>query len=460
MKPGYFAALCLPVWIIVSCGPSDDDVRQYIRLGFENCDPSFRSGYAEGISDECRIDSLYRDGDWWNLSGVDRGWQFSRRLKIGRESDSLFVEEYRECGDPAFTRKDSKVRTGEVFTSMLIRLGMSGNDAYRLLECSDGTFDPRKIIAGNEIHAYYNKDYLEYIVYCNSKTRSTVFQCHDSLAVWIYDRPTVTERKVVDVTIQSSLWNDMLAAGSSPLLIMELADIYAWTVNFFGLQKGDRFRAIYDQTLCDGELVEISKVDYCIYDSGNYHATAIRFNQKDGGNAYWNEKGESMKKAFLKAPLKFNRISSRFTYHRKHPITGKVRAHTAVDYAAPKGTPVHSIGDGTVTLCGWDPTGGGNRIKITHMNGYETSYMHLSGFAKGIKSGSRVRQGQLIGYVGSTGHSTGPHLDFRVWKDKKPIDPLKMISPPSEPLKRENMDSLAILKDKYAAELEKYIKSE
>lgn len=455
MNYRYTAAFCL-FFSLVSCGPSDKNVEQYIRNCFESGDPAFTSGCTEGILDESRIDSLYKKDGWWTLAAVDKGWKFSRSMKIGHERDSLFVEEYRECGEPAFTRKDSKVRTGEVFTSMLTRLGMSGNDAYRLLECADGTFDPKKMIAGNEIHAYYSKDYLEYIVYCNSKTRSTVFRCKDSLAVWIYDKPTVTERKCVDVTIRSSLWNDMIAGGSSPLLITELADIYAWTVNFFGLQQGDRFRAIYDQTLCEGELVEISKVDYSIYDSGDFHATAIRFDQKDGGNVYWNEKGESMKKAFLKAPLKFNRISSRFTYHRKHPITGRVRAHTAVDYAAPKGTPVHSIGDGTVTLCGWDPSGGGNRVKIRHMNGYETSYMHLSGFAKGIRSGSRVRQGQLIGYVGSTGHSTGPHLDFRVWKDGKPIDPLKMISPPSEPLDRKNLDSLAILRDRYAAELKTY----
>lgn len=455
----YLTALCL-LALTVSCGPSDEEIREFIQLGFENGDPAFRSSYDEGISDECRIDSLYRDGDIWKMTAVDRGWHFSRKLKIDSSHDSLFVAETSECDRQALIRKDSKVASGEVFTSMLMRLGMSGNDAFRLLGRSEGIFDPRRMQAGNELHAYYSDDYLEYLVYRNSKTRSTVFRCNDSLAVWIYDRPTETERKVVDVTIRSSLWNDMIAAGSSPLLIMELADIYAWTVNFFGLQEGDRFRAIYDQTVCDGELVEISKVDYCIFDSGNFHATAIRFDQNDGGNKYWNEKGESMRKAFLKAPLKFNRISSGFTYHRKHPITGKVKAHTAVDYAAPKGTPVHSIGDGTVTLCGWDSSGGGNRIRIRHMNGYETSYMHLASFAKGIKAGSRVRQGQLIGYVGSTGHSTGPHLDFRVWKDKKPVNPLKMISPPSEPLNRNNMDSLAVLKDRYAAELENYTKAE
>lgn len=340
----------------------------------------------------------------------------------------------------------TKVREGETFSVLAGRLGLGNADALTLVSRSSEVFDVRRMRAGNPVEAYYSADTsgrrLEYMVYHNDRIRSTVFRCADSLYAWVYDKPVESQRKVADVTIRSSLWNDMVAAGISPLLIVELADIYAWTVNFFGLRDGDRFRVIYDQGVVDGEVVRIDSIEFAVYDSGPYRATAILFDQGDGGNKYWNEKGESMRKAFLKAPLQYNRISSRFTYHRKHPITGKVRPHTAVDYAAPSGTPVHSIGDGTVTLCGWDPTGGGNRIKIRHMNGYETCYMHLSGFAKGVRTGVRVSQGQTIGYVGSTGHSTGPHLDFRVWKDGTPVDPLKMISPPSEPLRKENLDSL------------------
>lgn len=353
----------------------------------------------------------------------------------------------------------TKVREGETFAGLMGRLGLGNTAALQLVARSDSIFDVRRMRAGNAVEAYYNTDSsgrkLQYMVYHNDRIRSTVFQCADSLHSWRYDKPVTAERKIADVSIRSSLWNDMLASGISPLLIVDLADVYAWTVNFFGLQQGDRFRVIFDQTVCDGEVVRIDSIEFAIYDSGNFHAAAIRFDQKDGGNKYWNEKGESMRKAFLKAPLRYNRISSRFTYHRKHPITGVVRPHTAVDYAAPTGTPVHSIGDGTVTLCGWDGSGGGNRIKIRHMNGYETCYMHLSKFAPGIKTGVRVAQGQTIGYVGSTGHSTGPHLDFRVWKDGTPVDPLKMISPPSEPLKQDNLDSLRKM---YSAFLEEVAK--
>ena len=356
----------------------------------------------------------------------------------------------------AFAVDSSTVHNGETFSGVMGRLGLGSGDSYRLSEAVDSVFDVRRMRAGNGLEAYYSTDstrHLEYVVYHNDRIRSTIFKCRDSLYAWTYDKPVQNERRITDVTIKSSLWNDMRAAGASPLLIVDLAEIYAWTVNFFGLQEGDRFRVIYDQTVCDGEVVKIDSVEFAVYDSGKFRAGAIRFDQGDGGNKYWSEKGESLRKAFLKAPLQYTRISSRFTYHRKHPITGVVRPHTAVDYAAPTGTPVHTIGDGTVTVCGWDGSGGGNRIRIRHMNGYETCYMHLSKFASGIKAGVRVAQGDVIGYVGSTGHSTGPHLDFRVWKDGTPIDPLSMISPPSEPLKSENLDSLGKMYTAYLKEV-------
>jgi len=245
------------------------------------------------------------------------------------------------------------------------------------------------------VEAYYRQDSigrtLNYVVYHNSRIKSTIFQTADSLAVWTYEKPVLHERRYSDVTITTSLWNDMLEAGASPILIMDLADIYQWSVNFFTLQQGDRFRVVYDQSVCDGEVFAIDTVHFSLYTSGNVSVPAVRY-QLPGAKSstYWGKGGESLKKMFLKAPLRYNRVSSGFTYHRKHPITGKVKAHTAVDYAAPKGTPVHSIGNGTVTLCGWDGSGGGNRIKIKHPQGYESCYMHLSGFAKGIRSGVKV----------------------------------------------------------------------
>ena len=349
-----------------------------------------------------------------------------------------------------------QVRSGETFNGLMHRLGMEPQEAYNLSVLCDSVFDVRKLRAGGEVQAYYTPDStraLQYVVYVQDKVRSTVFQCADSLAVWHFDKPVEHERRIADVTITSSLWNDMMAAGATPNLIMELADIYQWSVNFFALQGGDRFRMIYDQTLCEGEVVSIDTVHFCLFtpESGR-EVAAVRFTNADGVG-YWDKGGESLKRMFLKAPLKYNRISSRFSYARRHPVTGVVRPHTAVDYAAPTGTPVHAIGDGTITKLGWDGGGGGNRIRIKHARGYESSYMHLSKFAPGLKVGSRVSQGQLIGYVGATGTATGPHLDFRVFENGKAIDPLSLNSPASEPLDTALLTDFNRLYERYIAEL-------
>jgi murein DD-endopeptidase MepM/ murein hydrolase activator NlpD len=191
-------------------------------------------------------------------------------------------------------------------------------------------------------------------------------------------------------------------------------------------------------------VISVDTVRYAVFSHGSQDFPAIMYDQQDGGNLWWNDKGESMRKAFLKAPLKFSRISSGFSYARKHPVTRKVQPHTGVDYAAPKGTPVMTIGDGVVTSVKYEGAGG-KTVRIRHNSVYSTAYLHLSKYAKGLKAGQRVRQGEVIGYVGSTGRSTGPHLDFRVWKNGTPVNPLKMDSPPAEPLKKENMKSFAAL---------------
>ena len=351
------------------------------------------------------------------------------------------------------------IKSGETFSVLMNRLGLGAADAYKLSEMCDSLFDLRTLRAGHKMQAYYDRSDslrpLKYVVYEHNKIRSTVFQCGDSLAIWNAEKPVEKERKMADVTITSSLWNDMIAANASPTLIMNLADIYQWSVNFFALQPEDRFQIIYTQSVCEGEVVAIDTVHFSLFTSNDGKQTAaVRFDTGSGSsNTYWDKGGESLKRMFLKAPLKYSRVSSGFTYRRKHPVTGKIRAHTAVDYAAPTGTPVHAIGDGTVTLCGWDSSGGGNRIRIKHMRGYESCYMHLQKFAKGIRAGSRVKQGELIGYVGSTGTSTGPHLDFRIWENGKPIDPLKLNSPASEPLSSEHMESFNALYEAYMAEI-------
>ena len=215
------------------------------------------------------------------------------------------------------TVRESKVQSGEVFFKLFTRLGMPGTEIGKLTRACDGQFDVTRLRAGNRVDAYYAGDTLapklRYVVYQKDRINSTVFQCYDSLAVWNVAKQVDTVRKYTDVTIKNSLWNDMIAAGASPLLILELADVYAWTVDFFGLHEGDRFRAFYHQRVCEDEVIDILGVDFAEYTRGRDTLYAIRFDQGDNGNKYWNQKGESMRKAFLKAPLKFTRISSRFS---------------------------------------------------------------------------------------------------------------------------------------------------
>lgn len=348
---------------------------------------------------------------------------------------------------------EGKVKSGQFFSTLMTGLGLNAQEAYDLTMACDTVFDVKNLRVGNEYKAYYHGQILKYVIYRQDRTADILFECQAPYNVSKVTRPVTVRKRYADVTINSSLWNDMRAAGASPLIILSLSDIYAWTVDFFGLQKGDRFRVLYEEKVCDGEVIAIDTVRYAIFSHNGNDLPMVMYDQKDGGNIWWNEKGESMRKAFLKAPLKFSRISSGFSYARRHPVTRRVQPHTGIDYAAPKGTPVMSIGDGVVTSKKYEGAGG-NTVRIRHNSVYSTAYLHLSGYAKGLKVGQRVRQGEVIGYVGSTGRSTGPHLDFRVWKNGSPINPLKMESPPAEPLKKENLEDFELAHKKYRAQVD------
>lgn len=358
----------------------------------------------------------------------------------------LILEEVNEYGFRTgdFNLKEGQVQRGDFFVPLLTRLGVSIADAYNLTEVSKGVFDLKTIKVGNRYKAYYTKEEdarLAYLVYADSKINYVVFGVADSMFVKVGEREVTSRLRSGEATINSSLWNDVSAAGMSPLIALRLSEIYAWTVDFFGLQKGDSFKVLYEELYVGDKFFDIGEIYAALFTHAGENFEAYRFVQDDTPQ-YWNSKGENLRKAFLKAPLSFTRISSGFSYARRHPITRVVRPHTGVDYAAPRGTPVMSIGDGVVTQRVYTG-GGGNQIKIKHNSVYTTAYLHLSGFAKGLSVGKRVRQGEVIGYVGSTGMSTGPHLDFRVWKNGKPINPLKMKSPPADPLKKENKELFA-----------------
>jgi murein DD-endopeptidase MepM/ murein hydrolase activator NlpD len=235
-------------------------------------------------------------------------------------------------------------------------------------------------------------------------------------------------------------------------IALSLSEIYAWSIDFYGLQKGDKFRVVYEENFVYGKSIGIGRIFAAqfVHTKEDFYAFQFTQNNED---SYFDDKGKSLKKAFLKAPLKFNRISSSFSAHRFHPVLKIYRPHFGIDYAAPTGTPVVSIGDGTVIAKAYQAAGGGNYVKIKHNSVYTTSYMHLSGYGPGISNGVRVRQGQVIGYVGMTGLASGPHLDFRVFFNGSPMDPLKVKAPPTEPVAEKNMKDYTVHRDSMMTKL-------
>lgn len=370
-----------------------------------------------------------------------------KRAKAQSEQVGGPIDEHvYEHGIPVdmFSVEDGEVREGDYFSVIMESLGVPQGTVNELIAAGNKVFDVKNIRVGNRYHAYFEPDTtgddrLAYLVYDRDRRSVVVFSLQDTLKVYVDEKDMTTRLHYDEVTINNSLWYDTQKAGCTPLLAIKLSDIYAWTIDFFGLQKGDSFKAVYETEECEGQVTEVGKVYYASFIHAGKEYQAYYFDDgKAGGNKYWNEKGEGSRKAFLKAPLKYSRISSGFSYARRHPVTRRVQPHTGVDYAAPTGTPVVSIGDGVVTKVGYAGAGG-NTVHIRHDKRYRTAYLHLSRYGKGIRPGVRVSQGQVIGYVGATGRATGPHLDFRIWENEKPVNPLKMIIPPANPISKENM---------------------
>lgn len=354
------------------------------------------------------------------------------------------------------------VRMGETVGGILGRRGVSAVKVDRLDKESKEIFPLRKIRADNA-YTTFTRSYtdslgehsvLDYIVYHKNAIDYVVFGfVGDSISISLGSRPVDIVRKRCDASITSSLWGTIMEQNLPYALAAEFEDIYQWTVDFFGIQPGDSFKVVYDEKMVDGESVGIGRIWGAEFVHGGKQYYAIPYAQ-DGKLRYWEANGESLRKQFLKAPLKYTRISSKFSKARLHPVYKVYRPHHGVDYAAPSGTPVHAVADGTVTFRGWDKGGGGNTLKIKHAGNMETGYLHLKSFAKGISVGTRVSQGQLIGYVGSTGASTGPHLDFRIKKNGSPIDPLKLPQEPAEPISSENKAAFEAVRDRIVAELD------
>lgn len=328
------------------------------------------------------------------------------------------------------------VQTGETLGGIMNRLGADKKQQTQIATLSSDIFDVRRLRPGKVYYGLHQTDsagveHLCYWIYVASVREATVLHMEGKIHAEKHEKPIRYELRQAEAVIESSLWNAMTKNDLPVELALELSDIYAWTIDFFGLQKGDSIRVLFDETYVDTMRTGIGQIYACNFYHAKQWQQAYYFEAGEL-HTYFDENGKSLRKAFLKAPLNYKRISSHFSYARKHPVFKIVRPHTGVDYAAPTGTPVVSIGDGVVIEKGYKGQAG-NMVKIKHNSTYTTAYLHLSKYGD-IKQGSRVRQGQIIGYVGATGAATGPHLDFRVWKNGTPVDPLKLESPPADPV--------------------------
>jgi murein DD-endopeptidase MepM/ murein hydrolase activator NlpD len=339
----------------------------------------------------------------------------------------------------SFNLLTGHIKPNGFLSQILLEHGITMEEIDRLIRNSTAVFDVRKIRSGNGYTLFCKKDStarVSYLVYEHDPTTCYVFSFNDSLNITPYRKEIKRVIRYASTTIETSLWESMLKGGLHPSLVMGLSDIFAWSIDFFGLQKGDSFKVVYEEMSIDEKPLGVGKIYGAQFSGNGSTIYAIPFIQ-DGKESFFDGEGNSLRKAFLKAPLQFSRVTSRFSSGRMHPILRIRRPHYGIDYAAPVGTPVLAIGDGRVIQTSYEG-GSGRMVRIVHNSVYSTAYLHLSRFGSGIAPGAYVKQGDIIGYVGSSGLSTGPHLDFRFYMNGSPVDPLKVEAPPVEPISEAN----------------------
>lgn len=347
---------------------------------------------------------------------------------------------------------EGQIKSGQNLSVLLNKEGVSGLQVHQLVEAAQDIFDTRSIRVGNAYTLIRDSSRVLYWIYEHNPITYYICDFRDSLPrVNRHDRPvTITQRKMGGV-INNSLFQTVIDNGGSQEVAVSLAGVFDWTVDFFSVQKGDHFKVIYEEKQVEGKPYGMGRILAAEFNHRGKNNLAILF---DNGKPqqYYNENGESMRKRYLKAPLEFSRISSRFSMRRFHPVLKSYRAHLGTDYAAPTGTPIRSIGDGTVLEAGYRG-GNGNFVKIKHNKTHTTGYLHMSRIASGIRSGARVSQGQVIGYVGSTGLATGPHLCFRFWENGTQVDPRRIQTPAADPLPTAQKQAYFVVRDSMLAQL-------
>ena len=338
-----------------------------------------------------------------------------------------------------FSSKEYKIKKGDTFGDILENNGIDYPNVYQILQKIKSSVNIRKLQIGKPYTLLFTKDSVnipKYFIYHPGPLGYTVVNLRDS----IYGKKVVKPTRVVELqatgVIKSSLYETMINSGYNSMLTYFLADVYAWTIDFTRLDKGDRFKIIYNERFVDDSIsIGIEKIKAAYFEHRGKGLYAFEFisDKNKGIIDYFDDKAKNLRRAFLKSPVKFSRISSRYNLKRRIAYYGRVKPHKGTDYAAPVGTPIMATANGRVTESKY-AKGNGNYVKIRHNNKYSTQYLHMK--RRRVRVGQYVKQGEVIGWVGMTGYTSGPHVCYRFWKNGRQVDPYKEKLPEAKPISK------------------------
>lgn len=358
--------------------------------------------------------------------------------------------------DP-FTVEEKIIGKGEFFADMLAPFQITFDQVFKLSQLSKPLFNVRSFVQGKPYRVVYKEtassNILKYLIYEIDAVNYVIYDfTREEPAIITGQKEMKVVRREATGVVNSSLFGSMTENNLSAQTAVELAEIFATSIDFYRVHSGDFYKIIFEEKIVDGEAVGIEKIIAAQFNHEGKDYFAFRFDSK-GKAQYFDEKGLSQQKSFLKSPLKFGRLTSGYTLKRFHPVQKRFKAHLGTDYAAPKGTPILAVGPGVISEARYTSFNG-NYVKIKHNDKIVTQYLHMSKFAKGIRPGAKVDQGQVIGYVGSTGLSTGPHVCFRYWKNGKQVNHLREKYVNYSPISAAEKARFMLLKDSLMNELE------
>lgn len=375
------------------------------------------------------------------------------------QSDNNFTEEVAEpkyeygiLVDSFHVTKDH-VKAGQTFGEILYYNHIDHPKIDQIVNKAKGVFDFRRLQVDKEYTVISTKDSIKkacYFIYKETPISYIVVDLINGIDVYRGEKEIITKLTLSTGEINYSLSESVVKLGVSEKVSIKLSEIYAWTIDFFKIQKGDAFKVYYENnyvdSICSENYIGIGKILASEFTHNNKKFYAFYYKENENYGEYFDEEGRTLRKAFLQAPLDFYRISSRFSRNRKHPVTGQWKGHFGTDYAAPKGTPIMTTASGTIQVAGYTKNNG-NFVKVRHNGTYTTQYLHMSKIKPGIKKGVYVKQGEILGYVGSTGLATGPHVCYRFWKNGLQVDPYTQNLPPGDPIKENNKEDYFNVKD-------------